>query len=347
MPLRDSVLRTENGVIDITGSTDPPPRSLVTRARQSLGDRAATLRLAQSLGNELPLPGHGRTAHLWSALATLGAVDLTLARTIEPHLDAAAIIDQACADDLVDDDLPSGSYGVFAAEGPGHRLSADGSAQLSGSKPWCSLAGSLDAALVTAWTGGERGLFAVKLDSPGVTTEESGWFSRGLVDVPSLAVHFDKVPATPVGPPGWYLQRPGFAWGGIGVAAIWFGAAVALGRRLVPRPGGREPDQIALLHLGEVEMQLAAAASVLAEAASLIDSSPTRCLTDPARLALITRGVVARVAADVLARVARASGPGPLTGDEEHARRVADLSVYVRQEHAERDAAALGAALLA
>jgi hypothetical protein len=36
-----------------------------------------------------------------------------------------------------------------------------------------------------------------------------------------------------------------------------------------------------------------------------------------------------------------------LTGDERHARRVADLQVYLRQEHAERDQAALGSAVLA
>ena len=36
----------------------------------------------------------------------------------------------------------------------------------------------------------------------------------------------------------------------------------------------------------------------------------------------------------------------PLTSDETHARRVADLGVYVRQHHAERDLAAIGAATL-
>ncbi|HEY2199001.1 MAG TPA: acyl-CoA dehydrogenase, partial [Mycobacterium sp.] len=33
---------------------------------------------------------------------------------------------------------------------------------------------------------------------------------------------------------------------------------------------------------------------------------------------------------------------GPLCLDEQHARAVADLTVYVRQSHAERDLAALG-----
>jgi hypothetical protein len=42
-------------------------------------------------------------------------------------------------------------------------------------------------------------------------------------------------------------------------------------------------------------------------------------------------------------RVGRALGAGPLAHDEAHGRRVADLTVYLRQHHAERDLARLGA----
>jgi hypothetical protein len=45
---------------------------------------------------------------------------------------------------------------------------------------------------------------------------------------------------------------------------------------------------------------------------------------------------------DVLAVVGRSLGAGPLAHDGPHAQRVADLSVYVRQHHGERDLAALG-----
>lgn len=46
------------------------------------------------------------------------------------------------------------------------------------------------------------------------------------------------------------------------------------------------------------------------------------------------------------ARVGHALGPAPLAFDEDHARRVADLELYVRQHHAERDLAQLGSAVL-
>ena len=59
------------------------------------------------------------------------------------------------------------------------------------------------------------------------------------------------------------------------------------------------------------------------------------------------RQVVADTADEVISRVGHALGPAPLTGDEEHARRVADLTVYLRQHHAERDLARQGAQVLA
>jgi hypothetical protein len=55
-----------------------------------------------------------------------------------------------------------------------------------------------------------------------------------------------------------------------------------------------------------------------------------------------TRAVVETAVDETLNRTARALGPAPLCEDAEHARRVADLTVYVRQSHAERDLEQLG-----
>lgn len=55
---------------------------------------------------------------------------------------------------------------------------------------------------------------------------------------------------------------------------------------------------------------------------------------------------MAQAAETVLTTVDHALGPGPLVADEEHAARVADLHLYLRQWHAERDLAALGSSLL-
>jgi alkylation response protein AidB-like acyl-CoA dehydrogenase len=314
---------------------------LGVRAQQAAGDVSAALTLAADLGDRLPLPGSGRTAELWSALATVGAADLTAARVLEPHLDALAILDQAGVAPR------DGTWGVFAAEGPGEPLRAatDGAAyRLRGRKHWCSLGGVLDHALVSARVGEDRQLFAVDLRDAGVTAIAGTWVARGLPDVDSGPLDFDDVPAEPLGAPGWYLERPGFAWGGVGVAAIWFGGAVGVARRMLASSAARPPDQVALMHLGAVDAALHGARCVLADAAVAVDAGE---LTGAAgsRAALRVRQVVALAAEDVLSRAAHGLGPGPLATDEEHARRVADLELYLRQWHAERDQAALGADL--
>ncbi len=58
------------------------------------------------------------------------------------------------------------------------------------------------------------------------------------------------------------------------------------------------------------------------------------------------RAIVEAACDDVLARVGRATGAQPLGSDVAHARRVADLTVYLRQSHAERHLAELGTLLV-
>ena len=323
------------------GRTDAEQRELadlVARAHDAAGDVPRALALAGVVGDRLPTPGSGRTCYLWSALASVAAADLTVARTLEPHLDALAILAQAGVP------VAPGTWGVFAAEGPGEPLRASPGATsyiLDGRKHWCSLAGVLDRGLVSAWVGEERQLFAVDLGEPGVTAVRGTWVARGLAAVDSGPVDFTNVPATAVGAPGWYLERPGFAWGGIGVAAVWYGGAVGIARRLLVSASGRPPDQVALMHLGAVDAQLHAARCVLEQAAHAVDAG---ALSGEVgwRAALRVREVVALAAEDVLRRAGHGLGPGPLASDEEHARRVADLELYLRQWHAERDQAALG-----
>ena len=213
-------------------------------------------------------------------------------------------------------------------------------------KPWCSLAEAVDAALVTAWVdASRRGLFAVSLRQPAVSVDTEGWVSHGLSGVRSLPVSFAGATASPVGGPGWYLARDGFAWGGIGVAAVWFGGAVGVARRLRRQAGERELDQVGWAHVGTVDAALHGARAVLAESADEIDAG--RANGDHgALLAMRVRQVVVDAAEVVIRAADHALGPGPLVFEHEHAARVSDLRVYVRQHHAERDAANLGKASL-
>src|SRR6478736_5469782 len=319
---------------------------LLSEAQDAVGDVPALLELAKAAAAAAPKPGDGRTAFLWEILASVTAVDVAAGRALEPHLDAVAILAQAGDDaarhgrDCPDPDNADfeGTWGVFAAEAPGLRLEAKESADgwiLQGSKPWCSLAAQLDHAVLTAHLeAGGRAAFAVDLHANGVGFANPEWTSRGLREIPSGTVHFEAVSAVPLGGAGWYYQRPGFAWGGIGVAACWLGGPVAVARRfpdsLRPAPDGRrEPDEI-----------------YLAGTAARIDAGE---LSDRGawQEALRVRGSVAAAVERVQTLVSQNLGPAPLAFDERYGKRMADLALYIRQHHAMRDDAQLGALALA
>lgn len=339
------------GPVDVVPGRASNPGPLTALATdRAPKDVDSALELARELGSLGRHPAGGSTRDLWEALATIAATDLGAARTIEPHLDALAILDQAGRETTVGQLYSrTRTWGVFAAESAGGRVSAepDGSGwRLDGVKSWCSLAGVLDAALVTAFVGAnERRLFAVELTEPGITVEPGTWHARGLTEIPSGPVRFSAVPAVPVGDVGWYLRRSGFHWGGIGVAACWFGGMVGLARSLFSSAAEREPDDLFRWQLGAVDGHVESARRALAEAAASVDSG--NATGNAGRLlAKRVRSAVANDAERVIELVGHALGPAPLALDGEHAKRVADLQLYLRQDHAERDVASLGGALL-
>ena len=173
---------------------------------------------------------------------------------------------------------------------------------------------------------------------------EGVWVSRGLAEVVSGPVDFTDAAAAPVGDAGWYLERPGFAWGGIGVAACWYGGAVGVARRLLRRCAGARPGPARSSRTSAPSTRRCtrrAPRSRRPRHAVDGDAVPSADL-----LASRTRAVVAGAAEEVILRAGHALGPAPLALEEEHARRVADLGIYLRQHHAERDAARLGSLLL-
>ncbi|TAJ47927.1 MAG: acyl-CoA dehydrogenase [Herbiconiux sp.] len=408
-------LRASWGAGSGPGSAAGALDDLFDAAEAARDDRERAFSLARDVAAAIPRPAQGRTLRYLETLATLGAADVTVARIVEPHVDAAMILAE-CPDEV---DLAAigathaSTWGVFAAEGPGEPLRAipdAGGWTLRGTKPWCSLAGELSHALVTARVGSEadaaRGLFAVALRQEGVHAHPESWVARGFPTIPSGPTDFDGVRAVPVGQPGWYLERAGFEWGGIGVAACWFGGAVGVARRVVAAAQKRG-DDIGYLHAGRVAASVSAAGSALASAARAIDAAadvaaPTTrgvpSATDPAGavaalpagrrafvidaaaaaappaarvtsvveaatdsaeapapaarereaaaaldateralLAQVTRSVVRRECEAILAEAASALGPAPLALDERYAARVADLELYLRQDHGARD----------
>ena len=301
---------------------------------------AAVRRALAETAADLPLPGAGDTATRWATLTHIARDEVVVGRLVEAHVDADAIL----AEVLGERTGPGQWWGVWAAEPPHPRLTARHTADgwvLDGAKAWCSGAGLATHALVTADTDDGIHLLAVALDHPGVTTDLTTWRSAGMVGTATGTVSFDGVPARDVGDRSAYLDRPGFWHGAIGVAACWLGGAERVADTLRRTASSRPLDPHALAHLGAVEATLAAAQWSLAGAAAETDAAP-HDHEGAHRRALVVRAVVEQAVTLTIDRVGRALGAAPLCLDGAHAQAVADVQVYVRQSHAERDLAALG-----
>jgi len=271
-----------------------------------------------------------------------------LARLAEGHCDAVAILAEGGR-------LPVGGmlYGVWAARSGGSapRLRrAPGGLVMTGTARFCSGSTSLDRALVVAdqpgdATGGPL-LVEVALPNGGVRPRPETWQTVAMDSADTQDVEFDDVavaPADVVGDPGWYTGRPGFAIGGGGVSAVWWGGAVGVVDRVMSHLPDA-PDAHQLAHLGELYALLQAADALLGRTATVIDDAP--CADHRLTVAAV-RSAVEHCAREVIDRAPRMVGPAPLSRDADLARAVADLQLYVRQHHGERDHAAVGEQVLA
>jgi len=330
---------------------DPVLTSPVTRwwadHRDDLSDPAAAARTVLSARADglldLPPPGAGATALRWSALAALAAADVTLAKLGEAHADAVAILadlDGPRPADVLPADV---LWAVWAARTPLLSASCDAAGRwcLDGVKPYASGYGPCARALVSAAAPDGDRLFAVDTADAGIVADEGSWPGLGMAGTRSLTLTLTDVPGVAVGGPGAYTARPGFWWGAVGIAACWYGGAVGVAAPLYERVAAAPGDPHRAAHLGAVHAALAAAAATLDAAAVAVDSH-ARAAVDWAALAMTARAVAEDAATTVLDRVGRALGPGPLVGDRAHARRVADLTLFLRQSHAEADLADLG-----
>jgi alkylation response protein AidB-like acyl-CoA dehydrogenase len=329
----------------VTALLDPvAPKPLPTpRTPAALGTELHRMAGAGEL--DLPLPGGGRTPERWAALAAFGRYDLTLARLAEGHVDALAILAEAgrpAARDAL--------YGVWAARsgGTGARLEdRDEGLRLTGTVRFCSGANLLDRALVAASPPGADGtegwLVEIDVRAAEVHRDQDTWAAIGMDASDSIDVRFVDLPVTPgmvVGEPGWYVGRRGFPLGGGGVAAVWLGgAAGVLDTVLAQLRDAPHVDEHQSAHLGALHTTLRATEALLADTAQAVDADP---LLDPTLLTATCRAAAERTAWDMLDRLPRITGPTPLCRDRRFAQQLADLQVYVRQHHAERDLAALG-----
>ena len=287
----------------------------------------------------LPQPGSGTTVDRFTTLADAGRRSLSAGRLFEAHTDAQTILLEAGWDDPE----ALGLLGVWASDrhrDPVELRRAPHGWTVRGNKPFCSGAPLLDQALVTAASGADRHLCLIDLGDPTVEIHPSTWAGTGMRGTATRSVELRDTPVTAlVGGVGWYLERPGFWHGAVGVAASWFGGALGILDTLRAGVDGDDPHQLA--HLGDADALGYAVAGALELAARQIDDDPGDGEAARQR-ALRVRRVTASACLAIIEHAAGALGPRSLAFDGDHAQRVADLDLYVRQDHGRRDAETLG-----
>lgn len=345
---------------------DAPPsstRSTTTgqaldHALPSLAALPVAAQLRQLVGqglDRLPLPGTGSTLQRWQALCTVAQHNLSLAKLYEGHTDALAILHELGHVPAATSIPVNRTWAMWAAESPGqrvqvHPLDSGGQATLSGAKAWCSGAQGVDYALLTAWLPGQdqSQLVSVDLSHPSIRMDTGAWQAVGMASTLSAEVAFDGTPAMLVGEPGDYLHRPGFWHGGAGIAACWHGGTLAVADALYRSLQGISAEHPAFAYraaaFGKVDRVLSGAAALLRESADWIDAHPHE---NSMAVTLRVRQSAEAAATCVLDETGRALGATPYCRDATFARAAADLPVFIRQSHGDRDDAALASAVLA
>lgn len=293
-------------------------------------------------------------SQLCDKLAALGRTDIPLARLAEGHVDALRILAQAGAEAV-----PGALYGVWASRSLSSGLRAepaDDGFVLDGTLRFASGAGVLDRALVPALVD-QRPAALADLDVVGLDADPGSWQTRAMAVSRSFVVQVHRRPVSRsalVGDPGFYLERPGFFPGGVGVAAVWAGGLCRAIDALLGWLGERRWPA-GELRLGRLRTHRATALAVVTRAAERLDEALHPDATSRLPLAagalqqhctLARAGVAAAVRAG-LDEIRALAGPAGLAFDADLTRAVDDLDLYVGQQNADADAAFLGSTVTA
>ena len=200
----------------------------------------------------------------------------------------------------------------------------------------------LDRALLPVDAGSDHLLVDVDLHDPQVTVDVSDWRTPTMQETATATVRFDGAVVgdhAVLGGPGFYLDRPGFWIGSVGVAAVWAGGAVAVAETL---RSGVADEPHALAHLGAVDAARGRRGRCSWQRQRRSTAIPCAAGSDGDG-AGTARPAPRRTGGH---RDHRSVGAGtgsrtPRAG-RHHARRVAELQLYLRQTHADRDLEALG-----
>ncbi|GAA3641011.1 hypothetical protein [Microlunatus ginsengisoli] len=280
-------------------------------------------------------------------LLRLGRTDIALSRLAEGHVDALRILAQAgAAPRPPATGAGPALYGVWASRsmrtGVSGRWCDDGRLRIDGTLRFASGAGLLDRALVPVWIDADHHLL-VDLPTDGLPVDPSVWRTGAMAASRTYELRIAGAVAEPdqvVGAPDFYLDRPGFFPGGVGVAACWTGGAVRVVDLLRSRHATVTPAQ--QRRLGTIRADLVAATAAVRLAAARLDEILPTEPSDWQVLATEARLCAAAAIRRIIADARLLTGPAGVAMDDDLAHALPDLELYVLQQNADADAMLLG-----
>ena len=297
-----------------------------------------------------PTPGEE-----WALVRRVARADGSVARILDGHLNAVERVALLAPEPLRGEELAAVAagdrrMGVWGAdplpgEGPpAVLLGPAGDRRIAGDKVFCSGAGGIDRALVTARDRAGRPALALVDLSEGVRIDRDWYRGSGLRTAESHHVRFDDARVLAVlGAPGELVREPWFSRDAIRTAACWAGIAdraadAALGA-LAGRPAVGDLEALAA---GRI-MGAVATIDRWLEAAARVAADPG---ADLRAMSVQLRAAVADACRTIVDEAGRAAGSRPLVdgGHLDRCRR--DLDLFLLQHRLDPMVARLGRAEL-
>ncbi len=334
--LRDVVplLQGAASEADATASVAQETWALLRR----VGVLRAPLSTAEG-GVDLVAPG--QFAALFDTLTVLGHTDLSLARLLEGHINAVALVtrygDASQIAELAAAVRDGALSAVWGADGarPLRAEPSGAGLRLQGDKVLASGAGLVARPLVTAASVDGPVLLMLRL-APGERADVTGWTAQGMrstatgtVDLDGVTVGSDQI----IGRPGDFNRQPTLSGGAWRFCAAHLGATERLvdlfRAHLLDRKRDGDPYQ-----LQRVATCAAAAGTArfwVRAAAERFATADDHAADDIVAFVNMTRFVTERTALDVVEAVQRGVGLGGFVRPHPIERITRDLTTYLRQ----------------
>ena len=275
---------------------------------------------------------------LLELLRLVGCGNLAVGRVFEGHVNALKLVSLYGTGQQVRDaaaDAASGHlFAIWNTEPAQDRLRLEGGV-LHGRKVFCSAAGYVARALVTAVTpdGGSR-MVVVALQ-PGERVGAERAHLQGMRACGTGSMNFDGLAVADqalIGQPGDYLRQPEFSAGAWRTSAVTLGglqALVAAARRqLVERDRHANPHQSSRIGLALIAQETA---SLWVRKAALIAEGGTAAPEDVAGYVNLARIAVEAACLEAMRVVQRSLGLACFMQSNPVERLLRDLSTYLRQ----------------